>query len=185
MGTVSRCGPASLGAGEQHAEGRMRPPAGWKKRELLPPWEYPPEAFPFPFGKDERNTVHLLCRRVPVPPQPSPQPPESGELRRGESANQEPRPGGSQDSSWWGPPHPHTTPYGWGAPTSLEGGACLRGHHSENTQSKGCSGLACHGFGSMPLPGSKPPPACDLRVEGKILLPSRSCGPRGGNFHRA
>lgn len=106
MGTVSRCGPASLGAGEQHAEGRMRPPAGWKKRELLPPWEYPPEAFPFPFGKDERNTVHLLCRRVPVPPQPSPQPPESSELRRGRSANQEPRPAGSQDSSWWGPPHP-------------------------------------------------------------------------------
>ena len=78
VGTVWCCGrrrqrvtlPA-WGAGEQRAEGRMRSPAGWKKRELLPPWEYPPEAFSFPFGKDERNTVHLLCRRVPVPPQPS------------------------------------------------------------------------------------------------------------------
>lgn len=48
-------------AREQRAEGRMQSPAGWKKRELLPPWEYPPEAFSFPFGKDKRNTVHLLC----------------------------------------------------------------------------------------------------------------------------
>lgn len=55
-------------AREQRAEGRMRSPAGWKKRELLPPWEYSPEAFSFPFGKDKRNTVHLLCWRVPFLP---------------------------------------------------------------------------------------------------------------------
>lgn len=66
-----RVTPLAWGAGVQRAEGRMHSPAGWKKRELLPPWEYPPEAFSFPFGKDERNTVHLLCGRVPVPPHPS------------------------------------------------------------------------------------------------------------------
>lgn len=96
VGAVCCCGrrrqrvtPLAWGAGEQRAEGRKRSPAGWKKRELLPPWEYPPEAFSLPFGKDERNTVHLLCRRVPVPPQPSSpspsaRPPDSKEpLARG------------------------------------------------------------------------------------------------------
>lgn len=67
-GTLWWCGqnqqhitPLAWQARGQRAEGRMRSPAGWKKRELLPPWEYPPEAFSFPFGKDKRNTVHLLC----------------------------------------------------------------------------------------------------------------------------
>lgn len=96
VGAVCCCGrrrqrvaPLAWGAGEQRAEGRTRFPAGWKKRELLPSWEYPPEAFSFPFGKDERDTVHLLCRRVPVSPQPSSpspsaRPPESKEpLARG------------------------------------------------------------------------------------------------------
>lgn len=77
-GTLWWCGqnqqhvtPLAWEAREQRAEGRMRSPAGWKKRELLPPWEYSPEAFSFPFGKDKRNTVHLLYWRVPIPPQPS------------------------------------------------------------------------------------------------------------------
>lgn len=74
VSTVCCCGrrwqhitPLAWGAREQRTEGRICSPAGWKKRELLPPWEYPPEAFSFPFGKDEKNTVHLLCRRVPIP----------------------------------------------------------------------------------------------------------------------
>lgn len=90
-GTLWWCGqnqqratPLAREAREHRAEGRMWSPAGWKKRELLPPWEYPPEAFSFPFGKDKRNTVHLLCWRVPIAPQPSSpspsaRPPESKE----------------------------------------------------------------------------------------------------------
>lgn len=65
---------------------RLEASSRWVEEKGIPSSpECPPEAFSFPFGKDERNIIHLLCRTSLPSLSLFTRPPESSELRWGAS----------------------------------------------------------------------------------------------------